>query len=742
MSDAPTRFYRSHNPMRALHFFVVTAALLAIGACGQDATGPTGAKDAGAGASDAGATIADGGHSGADAAADDTFIAAEADTTDAATDAAPTDVLVTTPDVMPMDTDAGAADAGDASPDDAELSDVVVGITDAKSGDAGNPDGGATDGQFDAEAMSDGAEDALELSDGLQADAAAMDSDGSDATQGDATGGDVPLPGDATADGVAVGLPDPWAGTSWPTTVTPMPIAKLPQVSFTTLTKLPKGLLNIKEGMMCAASGYLDGDDHLDIVVVGAEDWAKPRLIVSMLSRKGGPTTVVTKAAETLHVPDGSCAVFDVDGDKDDDLVVGGQSGVFLYLNNGSGGFYPSPQAFPGAPNFFGWSLAPADFDGDGDLDLYVGSGLPSAPCDAMQCTISNADFMCSMKPGKTPKKPMPDRLYIQYQPGKFVDATSTWNIAPGGEMLTSLSTPDLDGDGLADVVIGDDFGSQRALRNTGKKLVPWKSAGFADHGHTMGWGIGDLNGDGWLDLVMADAGPARILLRAGTSADGSPAFALQPAGHPATGLSWSSSSWNPLLEDFDQDGHLDILLGVAMDWGSQPISSLKFCGFPPKVMTATDLWLFGTGKVGVFKSLRGPTYGCGNWGTLSHGVADLDLDGDLDLVQLRPSCSGALHLYVLMNDLKVGNVAVVRVIGKAGNRDALGAIVDGVVAGKSERRWIIGNVGIGTSGQRQARFGLGKATEVSQVVVTWPGGKKTKVGTVKAGELAVVKAP
>src|SRR5690606_21045427 len=206
---------------------------------------------------------------------------------------------------------------------------------------------------------------------------------------------------------------------------------------------------------------------------------------------------------------------FDLDADGDLDLyVVSGGSEVEagdeslrdrVYRNEGGGEFTRAADAVPPYADS-GSVVAAGDFDGDGDLDLFVGGRVV---------------------PGRYPHSPI-SRLY-RNDGERLSDVTA--EVAPGlreAGLVTAALWSDVDGDGDPDLLVAAHWQPIRLFRNDGDgRLVDGTAeAGFA--GRTGWWnGIasGDVDGDGDLDLVATNLGlntkykanaehPARLFAR------------------------------------------------------------------------------------------------------------------------------------------------------------------------------------------------------------------------------------
>jgi hypothetical protein len=246
------------------------------------------------------------------------------------------------------------------------------------------------------------------------------------------------------------------------------------------------------------AKGDVNGDGLEDFYICGAKD--QPGALY-IQNRDG---TFKKSNEQLLEQDKGSedtdCLFFDADGDGDKDLFVCSGGNEFsansiqlisrLYINDGKGNFTKSPQLLPSAQIFESAScVTAADYDGDGDLDLFVGVRLKP--------------FMYGY----------PCKGYILQNNGKGIFTDVTDQVCPAlktAGMITDARWFDYDKDGKMDLVVTGEYMPVRIFHNEGGKQLK-EVTDAAGLGNSNGWwnriAIADIDGDGYPDIVAGNHG-------------------------------------------------------------------------------------------------------------------------------------------------------------------------------------------------------------------------------------------
>lgn len=197
---------------------------------------------------------------------------------------------------------------------------------------------------------------------------------------------------------------------------------------------------------------------------------------------------------EDAYLEDTAAAFFDADGDNDMDLMVaasGNEVGeesnykIRLYINDGNGNFTNNSKTIPFTKNNIS-VIAPYDFDGDGDVDVFVGS----------RSVVGTYGVN-------------PQQLFLENQGNAtFVDATERVGYAlKDAGMITSAIWEDIDGDNKKDLITVSDWGSPKIFLNSGKQLNKTTSTLDTLYGWWNVVKATDIDNDGDLDLILGNQG-------------------------------------------------------------------------------------------------------------------------------------------------------------------------------------------------------------------------------------------
>jgi hypothetical protein len=353
-----------------------------------------------------------------------------------------------------------------------------------------------------------------------------------------------------------------------------------------------------------------------------------------------------------------SGALGDMDGDGDLDLFIGSFGNNALFLNDGTGLFTDSGQDLGGGNST---DAATGDLDNDGDLDLVVvnnnqanvvllnnGSGVLTQAGG-----LGSANSGDSVELGDLDGDGDMDAFVGNRGPGNRVYLNNgSGSFADTGQSLGNHQTSeveigDLDGDGDLDAFIANVYQGNRVWLNNG-------SGEFNDTGQSMGFNrafglaIGDMDGDGDLDAVEAniDGGfGSRVFLN-----DGSGVFS--DSGQAPGGM---RNSFSVAIGDIDADGDLDYIVG------SQNTNTV-YLNDGSGIITAGHQQGFGCGG----------QPGCFDAGdTRRTPLGDVDGDGDLDIVSINGQGGTGSHVWINQNlnpsvTLSIDNATIAEAGGDA----------------------------------------------------------------------------
>ena len=373
-----------------------------------------------------------------------------------------------------------------------------------------------------------------------------------------------------------------------------------------------------------------------------------------------------------------------------------------LFRNNGDGTF--TDVTTEAGLHMWGPSFTPTwvDYDGDGFLDLFISNNL-----------------------GGIFDRKTPNRLFHNNGDGTFTEVTEQAGLETYWPTIV-CAWGDYDNDGRPDLFLSNGLGRSQLYHNNGDGTFTdvSETAGIDEIGFGSPAFWWDYDNDGWMDIGQYEWSDHENVIYTMRNGEGPPdgrpfrcyrnnrdgTFTKVSADIGLTGC-WGTMSGN--CGDFNNDGHLDLVLGN----GSPRMDRLE-----PMIVLETD-----------GKKFRNITFSAGFPITgKSHGVTLADLFGDGRL-SILVAAGGAypgdlLTTGVFYPRTLPGNYLNVRLVGTVSNRSAIGSRITLEAGGKKQYREISGGTNFGCLPLEQ-HFGMGGITSVDAVVVRWPSGLVQRFG-------------
>ncbi|HEY5227563.1 MAG TPA: CRTAC1 family protein, partial [Opitutaceae bacterium] len=406
-----------------------------------------------------------------------------------------------------------------------------------------------------------------------------------------------------------------------------------------------------------------------------------------------------------------------------------------LYINQGDGTFREEAAARGLAVLDSCVMAAFCDYDRDGFLDVFIQTNAPET-----------AGKMSAQK----------NYLFHNNGDGTFTDVTERSGIS-GKAQGHSAIWWDYDDDGWPDLYVANDFTPSDKLYHNNRdgtftdtidSVVPHMP--FS----SMGADLGDVNNDGQVDFFVTDmaatshqkdqrtiANSRSLLLDQNDDSAEAPQYmrnslyintgtgrCLEAAN--LAGLAATDWTWSARLEDFDNDGRLDLFVTNGMYRETNNSDLLA------RMMMADD----AQAKVAIeraspempeqhlaFRNLGDLRFEdvSASWGLnqrgISFGTATGDLDGDGNMDIVYANYHGGVTL--LRNDCDTGHSVVIALRGTRSNRFGVGSTVRITTDAGEQVRPLVLSRGIMSSSEPVLHFGLGDQTRITRLEVIWPGG-------------------
>src|SRR5262245_20835800 len=433
-----------------------------------------------------------------------------------------------------------------------------------------------------------------------------------------------------------------------------------------------------------------DQDGYLDLFV---SNFGTPRNFLYHNNHDGTFARATNAPIATDIMSSEGCvwADFDNDGDLDLFVSVGLGANDVLYRNDGGGVFTRLTNSPPVQSGGNSRGCAWADFDNDGWVDLFVANEQ------------SQNNFL------------------FRNNGGNGFTRILTGAIATDRGNSYGCSWADYDNDGYQDLFVANNGVRSFLYHNEGNGtfLKITNGATFTNIASSAGCAWGDYDNDGYLDLFVANLGQRNFLYH--NNRDGT--FSLiRDAGHGQE----TSYSWGGAWADFDNDGHLDLFVVNGQPNG-----------------TGVKDFLYRNRGDGTFEkmtlgSLVNDTSagdGCA-WG-------DFDNDGFLDLFVTNIN---GQNNFLYCNNGNSNHWLVIQCEGRISNRSAIGTRLDltAEIAGVPVRqiREISAGSGYGSQNSLLVHFGVGQTTNILSLRIRWPSGIVQDLANLPVDQRLVVREP
>lgn len=488
-----------------------------------------------------------------------------------------------------------------------------------------------------------------------------------------------------------------------------------------------------------------DGDEDVDLYFLTGHVLSAPATAsrpVSRFFRNEGAGRFVDATAESglgdARYAQGTC-VADFDNDGDLDLYVTIFDGHnALWRNDGGGRFTDVAIAAraTGTAGGVDGACAFADVDNDGHVDLWIGSSVDHTREKNVVCHRPGSVEAGSPERIYCPPRtysPQPDLLLRNRGDGTFEDVTATAGLSTLSGRTLGGAFADYDDDGDIDLFVSNDNTPNFLLINDGTgcftDVGTAANVAFGDRGEQMsgmGTSSGDFDRDGRIDIVVSYFEREPNALYRNL---GGLEFENLARTSGTGAASWPLLAWGTALPDLDLDGLPD---WVVVNGHTQP-HGRGIAGYRQPMLVFLNR---GERK---FESLGAAAGDVVVQPRSGRGLAcaDIDDDGDIDLVlnNLQEPAE------VVRNDSPRDgrNWVRLKLVGTGSNRAAIGARVTLQAGGLRQMAEVVSGQSYYSHSDLRPHFGLGAAATIDWLEVRWPSGERSRIEQLAANRQIVL---
>ncbi len=451
-----------------------------------------------------------------------------------------------------------------------------------------------------------------------------------------------------------------------------------------------------------------------------------------------GTFTPALKSCGALDDGEGmAVSVADYDNDGFSDMMVMNFGNFILFHNNGDGTFTNvTEQSFPdGIDEIWYGGSSWGDFDGDGNLDVYVAGYV-----DLSQ-NRGNAGLRFPMD-----FNGFANYLYHNNGDGTFTDIAKEAGVRDGFRKSMQILVADFNDDNRPDILVGNDTDPNGLYLNNGDGTFKEFSgpSGLSSTDGSMGITWGDYNNDQMMDLYISNyTGEADLLLTMvdnTSSNDGKTRNAIFMADFSSPIVqqkTWPLVGWGTGFIDLDNDADLDLFVagghlnGVSGD--NRDFNVLFENQGDGSFTDASE----SSGVLKPGKRIHRATI-----------FGDYDNDGRIDFYVVNNGeesydDASDRHGVLFHNDSPSGGHWLkIRLQGTTSNRDAFGTKLTLVAGGKTQIREHVSGEGYFSSNAQEVHFGLGDSTIIDALTIVWPTGETQTLNDVEVDQTVNLVEP